>query len=214
MEKSYRATSRKREAPYLSEGIGWLTATACPHSPFAPDLTRHALQQESISYLPGRLWHQGNKLRELRRPPRKYSPGRIRSLISPAAALVKVTIKSSSIETGCSKSVIIERILATSTAVFPLPAAALTNTFAFLVSMTFCCSGVHFISIYFFSPFSFSAFSLSCICSSMAGIYNNRSKFFCLCSAFVFKRACANKANKNIQSSFQHNGNWVIQYML
>ena len=51
----------------------------------------------------------------------------ILSFISEAAALVNVTTSRRSISTGCSGSVIIERILCTKTNVLPLPAAALTK---------------------------------------------------------------------------------------
>src|SRR5699024_6646794 len=76
----------------------------------------------------------------------------IRSFISPAAALVKVTTSSRSISTGRFLSRILSRILSTSTAVFPLPAAALTRMLQSLVSMTFCCSSVHETAIFIPPP--------------------------------------------------------------
>ena len=63
--------------------------------------------------------------------------------ISPAAALVKVTINKRSISTGFFSSRINPKIRSTSTAVFPLPAAAETNIFLSLTSITFFCSGVN-----------------------------------------------------------------------
>ena len=65
--------------------------------------------------------------------------------ISAAAAFVNVTTKSRSISTGFCGSRILWIIRATSTAVFPDPAAAETRISRFLKSMTFCCSFVHFI---------------------------------------------------------------------
>ncbi len=59
----------------------------------------------------------------------------ILSLISEAAALVKVTTKSLSMSTGFSSSVIILIILSTKTAVLPEPAAAATSKLHLLVSI-------------------------------------------------------------------------------
>ena len=68
----------------------------------------------------------------------------ILSLISDAAALVKVTTSKLSISTNFSLFVIIFIILSTKTAVFPEPAAAATNKLQSLLSITSCCSFVHF----------------------------------------------------------------------
>src|SRR5699024_9221331 len=57
-----------------------------------------------------------------------------------------------SISTGRFLSMIRSRILSTSTAVFPLPAAALTRMLQSLVSMTFCCSLVHDTAIFIPPP--------------------------------------------------------------
>ena len=73
---------------------------------------------------------------------RSLSAFPILSFISPAAALVKVVMSSRSTSTGCSGSVIRERIRSTSTAVLPEPAAADTSRLVFLVSMTCFCSSV------------------------------------------------------------------------
>ena len=68
--------------------------------------------------------------------------------ISAAAALVNVTIKRRSMSTGCSLSVMIFMIRSTSTAVLPEPAAAETNIFLSLSSMTFRWSSVHVIPMF------------------------------------------------------------------
>ena len=67
----------------------------------------------------------------------------IRSRISAAAALVKVTTKRRSISIGFFGSVTRCMIRSTSTAVLPDPAAADTRISRSLRSMTFCCSVVH-----------------------------------------------------------------------
>ena len=71
----------------------------------------------------------------------------ILSRISPAAALVNVTINSRSMSTGSFGSMIYARMRATSTAVLPLPAEALTRMLSSLLSITFCWSGVHCICL-------------------------------------------------------------------
>ena len=68
-------------------------------------------------------------------------PMRARS--SAAAALVKVTMSSRSALTGCSGSVISCTARSVSTAVFPLPAAALTSSAPPRSAMAACCAGVH-----------------------------------------------------------------------
>ena len=65
-----------------------------------------------------------------------------------AAALVNVIITSLSKSTGLSLSVIIFMIRATSTAVFPAPAAAETRRFLSVVSITVFWASVHLFSIY------------------------------------------------------------------
>ena len=71
----------------------------------------------------------------------------IRSRISAAAALVKVTTSSLSISTGFSSRHTIFTIRSESTAVLPLPAAADTNMLQSCKSIACCCSGVNFTAI-------------------------------------------------------------------
>ena len=70
----------------------------------------------------------------------------IRSRISAAAALVKVTINIRSMSTGSFSSRMRCKIRSTRTAVLPLPAAADTSRFSLRESMTCCCSSVNCIT--------------------------------------------------------------------
>ena len=79
----------------------------------------------------------------------------ILSRISAAAALVNVITSSWSISRGRSPSLIIRMIRSTSTAVLPLPAAADTRRFLFLLSITSCCLLVQFTAICFLVSFRF-----------------------------------------------------------
>ena len=110
----------------------------------------------------------------------RHSPVHFRFVhaFSAAAALVNVTIKRRSMSTGWSLSVMIFMIRSTSTAVLPEPAAAETNIFLSLSSMTFRWSSVHVIPMFCSVSDVFIFLHLSHHIYSPSGIFSRLSNLF------------------------------------